>query len=187
MTQITNRYFIALLPPPEIQAHVRQIQQYFAEHYHSRGALRSPPHITLQAPFLWSSANVNFLQDQLKIFADQHQPIAIALDGFAAFSPRVIYVNVAKTSELLQIHADLLAYCKAIGIVDPVATRPFAPHMTVAFRDLTRQNFRTAWREFQPQQLHYEFVAHELTLLLHDGQRWNNYAHFPFACRSKPS
>jgi len=30
----------------------------------------------------------------------------------------------------------------------------FSPHMTVAFRDLTRQNFKAAWPEFQQRQLH---------------------------------
>lgn len=182
LTQITNRYFIALLPPSEIQAPIRQIQQHFAEHYQSRGALRSPPHITLQAPFLWSSTDC-VLKDKLQAFANEHRPIAIALDGFGAFSPRVIYVNVSQTPELLKTHAELTAYCAAtLGIVDPVAkTRPFAPHITVAFRDLTRENFQAAWLAFQPQQIHDEFTARDLTLLRHDGKQWNSYASFPFS------
>jgi 2'-5' RNA ligase len=49
---------------------------------------------------------------------------------------RVIYINVVKTPELLALQKDLMACVEAsLGIVHQVSkTRPFAPHMTVAFR-----------------------------------------------------
>jgi hypothetical protein len=53
--------------------------------------------------------------------------------------------------------------------------------MTVAFRDLTKQNFKIAWREFVARQLHFEFISDRLTLLLHDGKRWNVKTEFSFA------
>jgi 2'-5' RNA ligase len=52
--------------------------------------------------------------------------------------------------------------------------------MTVAFRDLTRQNFKAAWPEFENRQLHFEFIADKLTLLIHDGRRWNIKSEFAF-------
>ena len=74
-----------------------------------------------------------------------------------------------------------MAYLETVlDIVDPVATRLFSPHMTVAFRDLTRQNFKAAWPEFQQQALQFEFKANYLTLLLHDGKRWNVSDEFAF-------
>ncbi|WP_289501127.1 2'-5' RNA ligase family protein [Gloeocapsopsis sp. IPPAS B-1203] len=180
MAQITNRYFIALLPPLEIQNSVRDIQQHFAEHYNSRGALRSPPHITLQPPFLWEVERVNELESHLKNFVQQRSLVPIVLDGFGAFSPRVIYINVRKSPELLNAQADLMTHCELLGIVDPVSkTRPFAPHMTVAFRDLTRQNFKAAWTQFQHQQLYFEFIASGVTLLIHNG-KWIVHTIFPF-------
>ncbi|MUL37936.1 2'-5' RNA ligase family protein [Gloeocapsopsis dulcis] len=184
MAQITNRYFIALLPPLEIQTFVRDIQQHFAESYSSRGALRSPPHITLQPPFFWTD-DIKRLENHLNNFAQGRSPIPIALDGFGAFSPRVIYVDVRKSLELLELQAGLMAQCELVGIIDPVSkTRPFAPHMTVAFRDLTRQNFKAAWAQFQQQQLYFEFTATDLTLLLHKGKQWNIHAIFPFAANN---
>ncbi len=185
MAQITNRYFIALLPPLDIQTRVREIQQHFAEHYGSRGALRSPPHITLQPPFLWNADRVSQLEMLLGNFAQQRSSVPIVLDGFGAFSPRVIYVNVRKSPELLSVQACLMAQCESIGIVDPVSkARPFAPHMTVAFRDLTRQNFKAAWMQFQHQKFYFEFTATDLTLLLHNGKQWTIHANFPFACKN---
>lgn len=178
----SNRYFIALLPPPEIQDYVTSIKQYFSDRYGSRAALKSPPHITLQPPFEWLAANLPALKQCLTTFATNREPIPVKLNNFAAFPPRVIYINVLKTQELLTLQTDLMAHLETVlKIIDPVSkSRPFSPHMTVAFRDLTRQNFRAAWPEFQQQSLQFEFRANYLTLLLHDGKRWNVSDEIPF-------
>ena len=177
-----NRFFIALLPPPDIQDQVNAIKQHFSDRYDSRAALKSPPHITLQPPFKWLSANLPALQQCLSTFANHREPVPVKLSGFAAFPPRVIYINVLKTQELLILQTDLMVYLETVlDIVDPVSkSRPFSPNMTVAFRDLTRQNFKAAWTEFQQQALQFEFRANYLTLLLHDGKRWNVSEEFPF-------
>lgn len=177
-----RRFFIALLPPLAIQDEVRAIQEDFRDRYRSSTALKSPPHITLQAPFEWEWDNLAVLETALEAFATNALPVPVVLDGFGAFPPRVIYVNVVKTPELLQVQATLKAYLKAqLGIIDEkFEHRPFAPHMTVAFRDLSKPNFRTAWSEFESQSLHYEFIPPSLTLLLHDGKRWNVHRKFAF-------
>ena len=177
-----SRFFVALLPPQDIQDYANQIKQYFADRYASSGALKSPPHITLQPPFEWADANKTVLEASLKEFASRQQPVAITLKGFDAFEPRVIYINVVISQELLTLQADLMAYAESkLGIVDKVSkTRPFAPHITVAFRDLKKQNFKAAWPEFEKRQLHFEFTADKLTLLLHDGKRWNIKSEFGF-------
>lgn len=177
----SNRFFIALLPPPDIQAQVNAIKQHFSDRYDSRAALKSPPHITLQPPFELQLVNLPALKQCLSTFANHREPVPVKLSGFAAFPPRVIYINVLKTQELLMLQTDLMAYLETVlEIVDPVSTRPFSPHMTVAFRDLTRQNFKAAWLEFQQQALQFEFRANYVTLLLHDGKRWNVSDEFPF-------
>ena len=183
MNQSKQRFFIALVPPPDIEQHITEIQQYFAEHYNSRGALNSPPHITLQPPFHSLAEDVPKSEESLKQFSVNRRPIPVTLSGFAAFAPRVIYVDVVKSPELLEIHSYLMSYRSAnLGIVDRVSqSRPFVPHMTVAFRDLTKDNFQRAWLEFAGRSLHFEFTASALTLLLHDGSRWNISNQFPLS------
>ncbi|WP_017316310.1 2'-5' RNA ligase family protein [Mastigocladopsis repens] len=175
-------FFIALLPSQEIQDYANQIKQYFADQYASRHAQKSPPHITLQPPFEWVDVNVPKLEKCLGDFACRRESVPIVLNGFAAFAPRVIYINVDRTPELQALQADLMAHLESnLEIVDKVGkTRPFAPHMTVAFKDLTRQNFKAAWSEFEKRPLYFEFTASCLTLLLHDGKRWNVKTEFPF-------
>ena len=186
MNDSQHRFFVALLPPQFIQDEVNQIKQYFSDRYHSKKAFNSPPHVTLQPPFQWSEENVPVLETCLRDFAAGYSPIPVTLDGFGAFKPKVIYVNVVKTPELLRLQTDLLAHLEAsLGIVDPVAkTRPFSPHMTVAFRDLTRQNFKAAWPEFEHRPLHFQFTASNLTLLIHDGRQWNVSVEFSFQITS---
>jgi 2'-5' RNA ligase len=178
----TRRFFIALLPTPEIQVYADEIKQYFSDRYHSRAAQKSPPHITLQPPFEWPTADLPQLEQQLNTFARSQLPFSVTLQGFAAFPPRVIYINVLKTPELLILHQSLLTDLEnTLGIADPKSkTRPFTPHLTVAFRDLTRQNFKLAWPEFEPRSLQLEWLASSLTLLIHDNQRWNIYREFHF-------
>lgn len=182
MNHSISRFFVALLPPQDIQDYANQIKQYFADNYASRHAQKSPPHITLQPPFEWANNNLSTLETSLREFASQQQTISVTLNGFAAFAPRVIYINVVRSPELLSLQANLASQMETnLQIIDRVGKkRPFAPHMTVAFRDLTRQNFQAAWTEFAQRQLHFEFSANKLTLLIHDGRRWQMQSEFDF-------
>ncbi|WP_019498790.1 2'-5' RNA ligase family protein [Pseudanabaena sp. PCC 6802] len=176
------RLFLALLPPRSIQAEIAEIQKYFSDRYDSRAALRSPPHITLQAPFTQSPENIAILHKSLKEFAHNFTTVPITLNGFAAFAPRVIYVDVVQSPALMAIQTELAQYMGTkVGIRDENArTRPFKPHVTVAFRDLSKPNFQAAWTEFKTRSISFEFDANFLTLLQHDGRRWHINAEFPF-------
>ncbi|MTJ51774.1 2'-5' RNA ligase family protein [Anabaena sp. UHCC 0253] len=177
-----DRFFIALLPPQHIQEYANSIKQYFADKYASRSAQKSPPHITLQPPFEWPDNAVSSLEMSLQEFASQQESVPITFNGFGAFPPRVIYINVVKSQAILTLQLDLTTYLENnLGIIDQVSkTSPFVPHLTVAFRDLTKQNFRTAWPEFVQRQLHFEYTATHLTLLIHNGKCWNIKSKFAF-------
>lgn len=183
MNQSKQRFFIALVPPLDIEQHITEIKLHFADRYNSSRALQSPPHITLQPPFEWPAADVPKLEESLKTFSANRLSIPVTLSGFAAFWPRVIYVDVVKSPALLELQKDLMSYVgENLGIVHPVSqTRPFVPHVTVAFSDLTQENFQKAWLEFQERSIHFEFTASTLTLLLHDGSRWNISNQFPLS------
>ena len=187
MGQSKRLLFVALVPPQNIQDQVTEIKKYFAEKYNSGHALRSVPHITLQPPFRWPTERLTVLEESLRSFAQERFTFSITLSGFSAFPPRVIYVNVLKTPELLKIQQDLILFTETtLGIVHPPSKiRPFSPHVTVAFRDLTKQNFRAAWLEFRERSLEFEFTASHLTLLIHNGGRWDICNQFPFLDRSQ--
>jgi len=177
-----QRFFLALLPPQPIQDAANEIKQYFADRYASCAAFKSPPHITLQPPFLWDCHQLSQLADALQTFAATQSPITITLDGFAAFPPRVIFLHVIPSPELLTLQAQLITFVEnTLGIRDYAdRDRPFHPHLTVASRDLTPQNFKLAWDEFQGRSLSFNWTATDLTLLMHTGQQWIVQQQFPF-------
>jgi 2'-5' RNA ligase len=167
-------YFIALLPPQEIQDEITKIKHDFADNYDSRSALKSPPHITLYPPFEWPNTDLSELEQSLTEFVKVYKPIPLRLSGFAAFPPRVIYVDVIQTPELMQLYRGLQQHlATTLNLVDSQSQyRAFTPHITVAFHDLTKAAFKEAWIQYQTRSIAFECVAPTLTLLQHDGQRW---------------
>ena len=175
-----NLFFVAFVPPLDIQQKANTIKHHFAEVYQSKAALKSPPHITLQPPFYWERERLAELKTVLADFGQQQRTIPIMLDGFAAFKPRVIYINVHKNSELLALQKDLMLQLESsLNIINQLSkTRPFTPHMTVGFKDLTKANFYKAWDEFKEKPFTHKFTASKLTLLQHNGKKWEIDAEF---------
>ncbi len=186
MAKTKRLFFIALLPPEEVRQVVTDIKQHFAQVYNSKAALKSPPHITLQPPFEWELEDLPKLEAKLGEFSQSQTPIPIILDGFAAFKPRVIYINILKNAELLTIHKQLTKYLEtSLEIIHQVSkNRSFSPHVTVGFRDLSKANFHKAWSEFKERQLHFEFTVSHLTLLHHNGKCWDIHQNFSFSSLS---
>jgi len=169
-----SRYFLALIPPPDIQAEATALKHYFRENYRSQAALKSPPHITLQAPFTWPDEERDRLFAMLADFHPSVASIPIHLSGFGAFPPRVIFLAVQPTPQLMQLQAELSQYlATTLDIVDQRSRdRPFRPHLTVAFRDLKPAAFRLAWPEFEQRPADYRFTASAIALLRHTGNAW---------------
>ena len=96
------------------------------------------------------------------------------MDGFASFTPRVIYIDVEKNQELLDLHKNLVEYLESsLKIVDERnKNRAFNPHLTVGFKDLSKSNFYKAWEEFKQKKVNFNCTVHKLTLLLHNQGKW---------------
>jgi 2'-5' RNA ligase len=176
-----SQFFVALVPPQEIQDYANGVISELGDRYRTRTS-KAPPHVTLQPPFEYALAQVDQLERYLANFAVRRSPIPVMLSGFGAFSPRVLYINVFQTTELLLTQAELMAELeRSLQIIDPKSkNRSFSPHLTVASRNLTRQSFKQAWADLQPRRVEFEFVGDRLTLLIHDGQRWQIRSEFYF-------
>ena len=181
-----KRFFIALIPPLEVQQYATTLKEHFRDRYHSKAALRSPPHITLQPPFKWPEDQQPQLLAALEAFSPPTAQVPINLSGFGAFPPRVIYIDVEQSSELMTLQTALSQYvAETLDIVDPRSRdRKFCPHLTVAFRDLKPAAFRKAWPEFQHQEAEFTFTLKSFVLLIHTGDRWTIHHTFPLTAES---
>lgn len=121
---------------------------------------------------------VGDLEQALEAFSHQAAPVELILDGFAAFPPRVIYIHVVPTPALKTLQADLVKAVAQPLNLPPTQRHPFTPHMTIAFRDLTKENFHHAWADFQEQSFAARCWVSHLTLLIHNGRRWQIYREF---------
>jgi 2'-5' RNA ligase len=176
----TKLYFIALIPPQPIYDEALEQKHYFKEHYNSKASLNSPPHITLHMPFRWKEQKEEQLVQKLEDFIKVFDPIKVCLDNFSAFAPRVIFINVVKTDALEMLQKSIQRFCKKeLNLFNAnYKEQPFHPHLTLAFRDLKKPNFKKAWEEFAQKEYKAEFIADKLALLKHNGKTWAIFREF---------
>ncbi|MBL6446309.1 RNA 2',3'-cyclic phosphodiesterase [Fulvivirga sp. 29W222] len=173
-------YFIAIIPPEPIYGEITQFKLHMAEQYNSKAALKSPPHITLHMPFRWNENKEDKIFAALENVTDNRQAFDLSLQGFGAFKPRVIYIDIQKHPALEVLHSDLKKEMKvSLNIFNAeYKDRGFNPHMTLAFRDLKKAAFFDAWKEFERKEFGASFMVDRVALLKHNGKSWDVYREF---------
>lgn len=175
-----SRFLIALIPPEPICEEITGFKKYCWEKYHSKGALSSPPHITLHMPFEWREEKTDVLNDTLQQVAKGHEDFIISLKNFSGFPPRVVFVNVESNKSLSSLQKDIVKHGKENLHLNNANYRdlPFHPHITLAFKDLKKENYEKAMRDFQTQKYERTFTAGKISLLRHNGERWEEMSAF---------
>jgi len=176
-----QRYFIAIVPHEKLCDEIVAIKQDFADIYNSKGALRSPAHITLHMPFLWKEEKEEKLLNELTAFKFDTSNFDITLNNFSRFGERVIFIDVEKNETLTQLQKQLVRHVKQLLNLfnQDEDLRGFHPHITVAFRDLKKEQFKKAWQVYKEKEFKAAFNCAAFALLKHDGKRWNVYKTFP--------
>jgi 2'-5' RNA ligase len=169
-------YFIAIVTPEPINQQVLEWKHYMLQHFNCRVALKSPAHITLIPPFDMPDTMQHELEEVLLEFAAEQPSFPIQLKNFAAFKPRVLYVHVQPNTHL---QARLEAYLIQTDFPIKKEDRPFHPHVTIANRDLQKDDFPMAWQYFQQMSYEVSFQANAISLLRHNGEIWEVANAFP--------
>jgi 2'-5' RNA ligase len=171
---MAKMYFIAVVLPAEINDEILKWKLFMRDHFNCLVALRSPAHITLVPPF-WMNDNLeNKLEDAISQFSQHQVPFEINLKNFAAFKPRVIYIDVLSTPHLQTLHDRLHEYLIA-GDIFPIKKEdhPFHPHVTIATRDLHKKAFYEAWEIFKKENYKASCRIKEISLLKHNQKNWD--------------
>ncbi|HEX9980489.1 MAG TPA: TIGR03915 family putative DNA repair protein [Flavobacterium sp.] len=171
-------HFIAIIPPKEIAAEITSIKQDFSNCYDSHRALKVMPHITLKSPFKFREADKDMVVKWFDNLRLTSAPFIILLNNFGSFANKkapVIYIKPEVSEPLKLLQRDLITgFSEAFPNLKSENTDDaFTPHMTVAYRDLTPENFNIAWKKYQHESYQREFMVHEIHLLRHDGTKWN--------------
>ncbi|MDF2449661.1 MAG: 2-5 ligase [Bacteroidota bacterium] len=143
-----QKYFLAIVPPEPILSEIWNIKRRIFESYQTKGALRSPAHITLHMPFLFDEQKEDKLFNCLKDFKFS-KTLNVVLSSYGCFEPRVVFIDVAENSDLIELQKKLVTHVKMnLGLLNQANNlRGFHPHVTVAFRDLKKATFKKVWEE----------------------------------------
>ena len=151
------------------------------EEYGTKGALRSPGHITLHMPFSWEENKEEKLITELSSFKFE-KPLSIQLKDYDCFEPRVVFITVAENEALYKLQKELVKQAKQklqlFNQSDDM--RGFHPHVTVAFRDLKKPVFYKMWEKYSKETFNSEFECSSVCLLKHFDQNWEVYKEFKF-------
>ena len=174
-----QKYFIAIVPPEPLLSAIQQIKQAIFDDYGTKGALRSPGHITLHMPFSWEEEKEEKLITELSAFTF-HTSFQIQLKDYACFEPRVVFISVPENPVLFDLQRSLVKHARQklqlFNQSDDM--RGFHPHVTVAFRDLKKPVFCKLWERYQNEHFEAGFECSSICLLKHNDQRWEIYREF---------
>jgi len=97
--------------------------------------------------FSWHIAekyNFNQLEEKLALIARQTAPFTIRTAGLGVFTGEnpVVYINIVKDSELLELHQHIWTETQPMGssVSHLYAPDQWMPHITLANRDVTDNN-----------------------------------------------
>lgn len=173
-----NIYFIAIIPPKDICNEITTFKIDFKTRFLSSAALKTIPHITLKAPFKISPGEHDPLLQWFRTLPLTAQPFPIELKDFEAFGSKhkpVIFVRPLLTDALRILQENILANFRIswpeAGIMKNEVD--FHPHITIAYRDLQREYYKEAWKEYETKKYKAEFIVNSFHLLQHDASKWN--------------
>lgn len=176
-----QKYFIAIIPPEPLSSQIQEIKKSIFLNYGTKGALRSPAHITLHMPFSWEEEREDRLVSALQNYSFNTE-FQISLSNFSCFEPRVIFIDVPENKTLLQLQSDLVQYVKKhlqlFNQSDDM--RGFHPHITIAFRDLKKPIFYKIWEDYINKSFSASFNCYQICLLKHIDDKWEAYQTFRF-------
>lgn len=175
-------YFAAILPPEAVKQEIEKMKLEFKEKYGSSHALKLPAHITLIPPIrLEKEQELPFLNNVRKVAAEQFV-FPVKLKDFGHFGHRVIFLKVADHALIKELYQKLLQALQ--GILQPTEIKDLHPHITIATRDLARDNFKIAWPELKERSYEAQFYATAITLFKNDGKTWDAVENLPFQEKS---
>jgi 2'-5' RNA ligase len=167
-----NRYFIAAIPPAYLANYITGIKQSIAEKYDSKAALNQPPHITLVPPFQLEDSKINRVS---KVIAECLQmnttPFLITLENYSSFPPKVIFMQVVSNSKLIKLASDVNKVLYSEGLIKSF-DYDLHPHVTVAFKDLTEENYKLAWEEYKDKNVYFDWDLNQLSVLKYVDKQW---------------
>ena len=165
-------FFFAIPMPEVLNDEIREITEEISRKYHTQKALSSEPHITIIPPFWYPSSKIDVLKNVITHVSKFTWEFDIQLNGYKTFPRNVLFIDVLMSEELQQCH-DQTYNCLPQELFYKVKRyHTFHPHITVAFKDISDENFAEAKKEYLPSEFKRSFTFPGLALYKHNRKIW---------------
>ncbi|WP_340153640.1 2'-5' RNA ligase family protein [uncultured Marivirga sp.] len=176
-----SMFFIGICPPHPLEREVHGIKQEFYQKYGIKGAFRSKAHITLQMPFKLAISKEDLFLSALTQLLQNQKNFTVQLKDFGCFEPRVVFINVRDDFDLNELQKSVANFMRQFQIFnDTHRKNGFAPHITIAFRDMKKPIFYEIWSEVKDRTFQNSFLADSLIVFKHNGKAWDIFKEIKF-------
>jgi 2'-5' RNA ligase len=173
MPKVMGKYFLAIVPDEPVIGMVTDLKEELFEVFGIKYALKSPPHITLKMPFLHNEKKEGVLLKLLQGFFEQEKRFSLALGGIGSFGNRVAFLKIKYPPVLKESQQRLLAFTRVVLKKDlEISDRNYHPHMTMAYRDVKKDEFQQVLDYLEPRKIKASFEVHEVSLLKKKNEAW---------------
>ncbi len=160
---------------------VREIQKNLSDLTNSYACLNiREPHFTIGDGIALDDKEIDKYSEQLKNILKDIKPFVIEIKDYSCmeklrgksllwFSPYVVYIGIVINKEL-QMLSELI---KGASIKYPlwyIQSWPYTPHITIAFKDLTKEGFDRAKKFLDQKTFAWTFVVDRIHIAKED---WN--------------
>lgn len=176
----SSLYFIALIPPDDIEQDLHQIKLDLNQRFQYKAALKSPAHITLIPPFSWPNHSSLEIIDHFIQFKSPIEKLSITIDGFDRFGTQVIYAKPKVDDDIFTLQNCILQYFTPI-LKDKMKYKyNFNPHFTVANRDVKAEEISQILEELANKNYLKQTIIDKIALLKHNGTKWKTASEIYF-------
>jgi 2'-5' RNA ligase len=167
-------YYLAIVCPDELNKKILSFKLWMQEKFDCKVALKSPAHITLIPPFWFAAEKEDILLQALHGFKSSADAIKIELNNFDHFSNRVIFIDIKPNDHLARVRQEAEDhFFNKLGMIIQKETRLFAPHITIANRDLKPGDFNMAWEHFAHKKFEESFSVNKVSMLKLNEGKWH--------------
>ena len=173
---------IALIIPEPLKTLVIEEQELIRDRWGPKHALRTPPHLTIIPPIEVSDEEITRLWTLAKEIANQTGPFEIEFNGYGAFKPRVVFINLQASSPLEHLYRNWRTSLERnMGhVLEKYPDRPYHPHLTLAHRDVDRVIFSEMWSYFKEKEIKANVTFDRFCILKHHAAGWSIEEEFKF-------
>lgn len=156
------RVWIGIVLPKKIFNEILKIEKEISKKYNTYHSLESKigPHITITYQMNVNTKDFKKIDKVVNKISKEIKTFKINIKGISKFyKNRVIYLKVLESRELDDLYKKLSGNIKYFGKV-----RTFTPHVTIAYSDITKENFKKAFKEVENKKIYYNINVNKIYL-----------------------